>query len=59
MDRLENGQELSNPFDDTLLHDHVCRNCGVRFYCALPDCTGGPLDPQLCPDCQTVLGDLW
>jgi len=48
-------QNLPNPFDDTLLHEHSCRNCGRRYHCALPLCNGSWLDAELCPDCEPVL----
>lgn len=59
MDRLANGQELPNPLDETLLHEHTCKNCQVRFFCALPDCGGGWADPELCPDCERWLDGIW
>lgn len=59
MDILKSGVEVTNPFDETILHEHVCRNCSVKFYCSLPDCMGDKYDPQLCPDCFEVLGEIW
>lgn len=49
----------TNPFEDTDIHEHTCKNCGVRFPCSLPLCTGGAFDPDLCPDCEEVLEGIW
>lgn len=59
MDFLQSGVTLINPFDETILHEHVCKNCSVKFYCSLPDCDGGCCDPDLCPDCQEIVGEFW
>jgi len=59
MDKLSNGQPLTNYFDDTCMHEHVCKNCSTKFYCALPDCDGGQYDPPLCPDCTEALEGIW
>ncbi len=54
-----NPNDLPNPFDDTVLHEHRCANCNTRFTCVLPDCTGSWLDPQLCGDCADTLEGIW
>ena len=50
---------LPNPMDDTLLHEHICKNCSVKWFCADPTCDGGCCDPPLCPSCQEVLEGIW
>jgi len=59
VDKLANGTPLTNMFDETILHEHVCKNCSVKFYCSLPDCDGGCCDPELCPLCQEALDGIW
>jgi hypothetical protein len=51
--------DLPNPYDATDIHEHNCRNCGKRFYCALPLCNGSWLDPELCENCEEVLKGIW
>jgi hypothetical protein len=52
-------EKSANPFADTDIHEHGCRNCGKRFYCALPLCNGSWLDPELCENCEEVLKGIW
>lgn len=59
IDRSVDMADLPNPFDDTLLHEHRCANCNIRFTCTLPDCTGSWLDPQLCQGCDEAIGSIW
>ena len=59
MDRLSNGQVLTNPLDDTFLHWHTCKNCSTQFTCCDPLCGGGLFDAELCPDCRETLNGIW
>jgi hypothetical protein len=49
----------ANPYEDTDIHIHRCKNCSVPFFCSLPLCNGGWLDPELCPECEELLEGIW